>query len=231
MADEHGNYDPLTDLGPLLAAVLNYDMTSAAHYAGRLAVRTGICTDDSAGVIAGELRKALGLAANGGDPVGTVTDLRTQEPRTVTRDGKHLVIPALRLDAAGCELLRKILVGEAPDLAAEPEPPLEATDIAYDRTHPDPYAKWVNGEPPWSASAAQSAGPEGTYKVEGKDGFDPDADFYPIGEWPSYGEALEAARGSLEELNLSQPDAGGQAGIQDRVYVVRPDGCRQRVFS
>lgn len=24
----------------------------------------------------------------------------------------------------------------------------EAADIAYDRTHPDPYASWVNGEPP-----------------------------------------------------------------------------------
>ena len=59
---------------------------------------------------------------------------------------------------------------------------------------------------------------------------DPDADFYPIGEWPTYEEALEAARSSLDELNLSQPDAGGQFGIQDRVYVVHPDGRRQRVF-
>jgi hypothetical protein len=77
---------------------------------------------------------------------------------------------------------------------------------------------------------AQTAGAEGIYKVEGKDGFDPDADFYPIGEWPTYEEALEAARSSLDELNLSQPDAGGQFGIQDRVYVVHPDGRRQRVF-
>jgi hypothetical protein len=52
-----------------------------------------------------------------GDPAGTVTDLRSQEPRTVTRDGGELVIPALRLDAAGCELLRKILVNEGPALA------------------------------------------------------------------------------------------------------------------
>ena len=68
----------------------------------------------------------IGLRAGSGEapgePAGTVMDLRTQEPRTVTRDGGCLVIPAVRLDAAGCELLRKILVGEALDLAAEPEP-------------------------------------------------------------------------------------------------------------
>lgn len=77
---------------------------------------------------------------------------------------------------------------------------------------------------------AQTAGAEGIYKVEGKDGFDPDADYYPVGEHSSYEEALEAARGSLEELSTSQPRAGGQSGIQDRVYVVHPDGRRQRVF-
>jgi hypothetical protein len=83
VADEHGNYDPLTDLGPLLAAVLNYDMTSAAHYAGRLGLRLGITGDDSAETVTGKLRKALGLdAAHGilGDPARvkvTVTDLDT----------------------------------------------------------------------------------------------------------------------------------------------------------
>jgi len=103
--------------------------------------------------------EAMAEEYDGGDPVGTVTDLRTQEPRTVTRDGEFLVIPALRLDAAGCELLRKILVGEAPDLAAEPGPVLEAADIAYDRTHPNPYASWVNGEPPASTATPGPATP------------------------------------------------------------------------
>ena len=28
----------------------------------------------------------------------------------------------------------------------------EAADIAYDRTHPDPYRSWVNGEPPGGAA-------------------------------------------------------------------------------
>lgn len=32
----------------------------------------------------------------------------------------------------------------------KPERPLEATDIAWDRTHPDPFRTWVNGEPPAS---------------------------------------------------------------------------------
>jgi hypothetical protein len=27
----------------------------------------------------------------------------------------------------------------------------EAADIAYAKTHPDPYASWVNGEPPGGA--------------------------------------------------------------------------------
>ena len=31
---------------------------------------------------------------------------------------------------------------------AEAERPLEAADIAWDRTHPDPYRTWRNGEPP-----------------------------------------------------------------------------------
>jgi hypothetical protein len=32
-----------------------------------------------------------------------------------------------------------------------PEP--EAADIAYDRTHPDPYRTWVNGEQPAGVTA------------------------------------------------------------------------------
>jgi hypothetical protein len=69
------------------------------------------------------------------------------------------------------------------------------------------------------------------YKVEGKDGFDPEAGYYPLSEHMEFGDALTVARGRLAELNASQPDAGGQSGIQDRVYIVHPDGYRQRVLS
>lgn len=70
-----------------------------------------------------------------------------------------------------------------------------------------------------------------TYKVEGKDGFDLEADYYPLSECADYSVAREAARARLAELNRSQPGAGGQSGIQDRVYIVHPDGRRERVFS
>jgi hypothetical protein len=69
------------------------------------------------------------------------------------------------------------------------------------------------------------------WKVEGKDGFDMEADYYPVSEHANYPAALEAARGELAQLDISQPDAGGPAGIQDRVYVVHPDGRRQQVYS
>jgi hypothetical protein len=94
-------------------------------------------------------------------PVGTVMDLDAQAPRTIRRDWDHLLIPELRLDAAGRAILRAILSDAEPDLArvhaelAEDEAEArgtdvvrEAADIAWDRTHPDPYRSWVNGEPP-----------------------------------------------------------------------------------
>jgi hypothetical protein len=120
MADDHGKYDPLGDLGPLLGAVLNYDMTSASHYAGRLGLRLGITGDDSAETVTGKLREALGVVPaeeRYGVPVGTVEDRTSRAPRTVWRDATTLLIPPVRLNAAGCELLRKILVNEAVNLA------------------------------------------------------------------------------------------------------------------
>jgi hypothetical protein len=57
MADK---YDPLPDLGRLLTEALDYDMTSASHHAGQIAERLGLGEDDSAEVVAGVLRKALG---------------------------------------------------------------------------------------------------------------------------------------------------------------------------
>ena len=50
---------------------------------------------------------------------------------------------------------------------------------------------------------------------------------YPLeGEFSTEQDAIAAARARLEELERTQPSesSGGQDGIQDRVYVVRPDG-------
>jgi hypothetical protein len=69
------------------------------------------------------------------------------------------------------------------------------------------------------------------WKVEGKDGFDPEADYYPLSEHPSPQQALTAALERLAELSRAQPGAGGQDGIQDRVYVVHPGGRRERIFA
>ncbi len=60
---------------------------------------------------------AEGCGEAAGDPAGTLIDLRSGEPRTVFRDGDCLVIPALRLDAEGCALLRTIVNDTLPDLA------------------------------------------------------------------------------------------------------------------
>jgi hypothetical protein len=74
-------------------------------------------------------------------PVGTVTDLHTQGPRTILRDWDHLLIPELRLDAEGCEHLRKILVGEALNLA------VVHAEIAEDEAerHAEAHGQAVSG--------------------------------------------------------------------------------------
>jgi hypothetical protein len=65
-------------------------------------------------------------------------------------------------------------------------------------------------------------------------GYDPFAlEYYPLpGEYPSQQEAEKAARARLRDLEVLQPTqtSGGQAywGIQDRVYVVRPDDTMYR---
>jgi hypothetical protein len=63
MSEEYGRYDPAPDLGTLLGAVLDRDMTSAGYRAARLADHLGIGTGDSGEAIAGKLREALGLNA------------------------------------------------------------------------------------------------------------------------------------------------------------------------
>jgi hypothetical protein len=55
---------------------------------------------------------------------------------------------------------------------------------------------------------------------------------YPLpGEYDSESEAVSRAMKRLEELEKLQPSSssGGQDGIQDRVYVRRPDGTVFRV--
>jgi hypothetical protein len=85
------------------------------------------------------------------------------------------------------------------------------------------------GEP--IVNALEEDGWARSWKVEGKDGFDSDADYYPVSDGHvSYDAALLAARARLIELDRTQSDAGGQSGIQDRVYIVYPDGKRLRVF-
>jgi hypothetical protein len=87
-----------------------------------------------------------------------------------------------------------------------------------------------------------------TWKLEGYDTFADEP--YPLGDLhvengvsridglrPSYPDresALAGARKRLADLERTQPasGSGGQApaGIQDRVYIVHPDGRRERVM-
>ena len=69
------------------------------------------------------------------------------------------------------------------------------------------------------------------WKLKGYDAFE--GAFYDIeGEYPTEGEAQQAARKKLQEIEVSQPreDSGGQddESIQDRVFIVRPDGTQYR---
>ena len=73
--------------------------------------------------------------------------------------------------------------------------------------------------------------PAGVWTLAGLDAFE--HAWYPLaGEFLSEGEARAAALARLEELERLQPSAssGGQSGIQDQVWVVRPDGSYFRVW-
>ena len=85
-----------------------------------------------------------------------------------------------------------------------------------------------------------------TWKLEGYDTFDGES--YPLGDiklasggtidgmqpsYPSYEAAAADALKRLAHLERTQPavSSGGQGpgGIQDHVYIVHPDGRRERV--
>lgn len=60
-------------------------------------------------------------------------------------------------------------------------------------------------------------------------------EWYTLDSYPSQAAAETAAKARLKELEQTQPSAssGGQGffGIQDRVYIKRPDGTEYRVFA
>jgi 5-enolpyruvylshikimate-3-phosphate synthase len=69
------------------------------------------------------------------------------------------------------------------------------------------------------------------WRIEGFDTFS--SEEYPIpGDYSSEADAIAAAKAYLDELESTQPtsSSGGQNGIQDRVFVVSPDGSKFRIF-
>ena len=74
----------------------------------------------------------------------------------------------------------------------------------------------------------------GQWHIDSMDGFDMDAYPYRLsGPYGTEDEALRAADGHFADLEASQPSAssGGLWGIQDRLYLVRPDGTSMRLHN
>jgi hypothetical protein len=71
----------------------------------------------------------------------------------------------------------------------------------------------------------------GKWRLEGQDAFSGEK-YHIRGEYDDESQALDAARLWLTTLEMNQPteETGGQDehGIQDRIYVVRPNGTRYR---
>lgn len=67
------------------------------------------------------------------------------------------------------------------------------------------------------------------WKIKGYDTFSMEEYDLP-GEFETKEEAERAAQKRLEELEQSQPTifSGGQDGVQDRVYIIKPDGGSYR---
>lgn len=73
---------------------------------------------------------------------------------------------------------------------------------------------------------------KGKFRLEGYDTFEGEP--YPLkGSYKTEWEAEAAAQKRLKELERTQPtsSSGGQdGGIQDRVYLLRPDGTKRRIL-
>ncbi|MDQ1592606.1 MAG: hypothetical protein QOG71_3233 [Pyrinomonadaceae bacterium] len=73
--------------------------------------------------------------------------------------------------------------------------------------------------------------PNGKWKLEGYDTFSRES--YPLpGEYDTEDIAIIAAKKRLEDLERTQPSEsrGGQDGMQDRVYLIRPDETKFRIL-
>lgn len=71
----------------------------------------------------------------------------------------------------------------------------------------------------------------GAWRIEGWDTFAGHG--YPLaGRYRTRASAVRAARRELAKLEKLQPTetSGGQDGIQDQVYIVAPDGRRERIL-
>lgn len=81
--------------------------------------------------------------------------------------------------------------------------------------------------------AAQTV--SGKWTLQGYDTFEGGRDaYYPIpGKYDSESAVIEAARTKLKELEKTQPSSssGGQGvlDIQDHIYIVDPQGNKQRI--
>jgi hypothetical protein len=73
--------------------------------------------------------------------------------------------------------------------------------------------------------------PTQLWKLQGYDTFSRE-DYALAGEYETEDTAIAAAHERLKHLEATQPSrtSGGQDGIQDWVYVMRPDGTRFRVW-
>ena len=71
----------------------------------------------------------------------------------------------------------------------------------------------------------------GPWRLEGWDTFSGHG-YALAGRYRSREAAIRAARRQLRKLERLQPTAqsGGQAGIQDQVFIVSPTGQKERVF-
>lgn len=79
----------------------------------------------------------------------------------------------------------------------------------------------------------EGAIPKSDWKVVGYDTFD--REFYPLYDCTCEEAAVALGSEYLKHLEMTQPasSSGGQGalGIQDRVFIVRPDGTQYRLVA